>query len=172
MRAYIETERLVLKNLVPENYEEQFKWCGDPEVAKFMIYPIYTDPLDCKKYIESLNPDDPNVCDLGIFLKETGEAIGAGGFTYHPEEEGWEVGYNLRRDMWGRGIVPEAIKAILEFIQERHEVKAITGTFAVDNKKSGRVMEKLGMTYWCECEYTKLDGSETFKAIRYRKDFV
>lgn len=172
MRACIETNRLILKNMAPENYKEQFKWCGDPEVAKYMIYSVYTREEDCKTYIESLNPDDPNVCDLGIFLKETGEAIGMGGFTYHPEEDAWEVGYNLRRDMWGQGIVPEAMKAILEYIQGIREVKAITGTFAVENKKSSRVMEKLGMTYWCECEFTKLDGSEKFKAIRYRKDFV
>lgn len=170
MRARIETERLILKNMVPDNYQEQFKWCGDPRVAKYMIYPTYTNAEDCKKYIESLNPDDPDICDLGIFWKETGEAIGMGGFYYHPDEEVWEVGYNLRYDMWGKGIVPEAMKAILEYIQQSREVKAISGTCATENEKSKRVMEKLGMSYWCDSEFTKLDGSETFKAERYRKD--
>ena len=170
MRAQIETERLILKNLIPDNYVEMFKWCGDPRVAKYMIYSTYTDANDCKSYIESLNPDDPDICDLGIFLKSTGEAIGMGGFTYHPDEDVWEVGYNLRYDMWGQGIVPEAMKAILAYIQERREVKVIAGTFATENSKSKRVMEKLGMEYWYDCEFTKLDGSRSFKATRYRRE--
>lgn len=170
MRACIETERLILKNLIPDNYKEMFKWCGDPDVAKYMIYPVYTSELGCKAYIESINPDDPDVCDLGIFYKETGEAIGAGGFTYHPDENVWEVGYNIRKDMWGKGIAPEAMTAILEYIQSIREVKVIAGTFATENAKSRRVMEKLGMSYWYECEFTKIDGSETFKATRYKRD--
>lgn len=170
MRVCIETERLILKNLNPENYEEMFQWCGDPEVARYMIYPVYTNALDCKAYIESINPDDPNSYDLGIFWKETGEAIGSGGYTYHPDEDAWEVGYNLRRDMWGKGIVPEAMRAILAYIQNEREVKAITGTFATENSKSRRVMEKLGMSFYKETEFTKIDGSETFKATVYRKE--
>lgn len=32
MKIRIETERLILRNLVPEDYEAVFKWCGDPKV--------------------------------------------------------------------------------------------------------------------------------------------
>lgn len=171
MRAYIETERLFLRNMEPDDYEAMFKWCGDPKVNTYMLYPLYEKAEECKTYIESLDPDNPDVCDLGIGLKETGELIGMGGFAYHSDTDAWEVGYNLRYDMWGNGYAPEAMKAVLEYIQSKREVKAITGTFAIENKKSGRVMEKLGMTYWRDCEYTKLDGSRTFKACSYRRDF-
>ena len=47
----------------------------------------------------------------------------------------------------------------------------MAGTFAVDNNGSRRVMEKLGMTFYEDTEYSKLDGSETFKAITYDKVF-
>ena len=47
----------------------------------------------------------------------------------------------------------------------------MAGTFAVDNNGSRRVMEKLGMTFYEDTEYSKLDGSETFKAKTYRKVF-
>lgn len=170
MRAYIETERLILKNLMPEDYLDMFKWCGNPNVAKYMIYPTYTSANDCKKYIESLNPDNPDICDLGIFSKETGEAIGSGGFKYISKDDTWEVGYNLRQDMWGKGIVLEAMNAILLHIQECRVVRSISGTFAEENIKSKRVMEKIGMSYWYDCSFTKIDGSESFKAIRYRKE--
>lgn len=38
MRVRIETQRLILRNLVPEDYEAAFQWCGDPKVNKYMIY--------------------------------------------------------------------------------------------------------------------------------------
>ena len=46
MRIHIETERLILRNLTPEDYESAFLWCGDPDVARYMVYPVYTKAED------------------------------------------------------------------------------------------------------------------------------
>ena len=64
--------------------------------------------------------------------------IGEGGMFYHPEEGLWHIGYNLRSDLWGRGLTTEA------------------------------VMRKLGLTFDRDSQYSKLDGSETFPAKTYR----
>ena len=54
MRCNIETDRLILRNLVPEDYEAAFKWCGDPDVNEYMIYHHYRNTFrqavlqDCK----------------------------------------------------------------------------------------------------------------------------
>jgi len=81
MRINVETERLILRNLVPENYLDAFKWCGDPKVNTYMIYPLYKCAEDVRTWIESLNPDDPGNYDVGFVLKETGELIGSGGIV-------------------------------------------------------------------------------------------
>ncbi|MBR6366115.1 MAG: GNAT family N-acetyltransferase [Lachnospiraceae bacterium] len=171
MRVTIETERLILRPIVPEDYEAAFKWCGDPKVNKFMIYPLYTKAEDVRTYFASRDLDDPNNYDLGIVLKETGELIGQGGLVYSPEKDVWVIGYNLRADQWGNGYVPEAMEGIIAEIQKTRKINAIVGEFALENAKSGRVMEKLGMHYVGDCEYSKLDGSATFQAKVYRKDF-
>ena len=57
----------------------------------------------------------------------------------------------------------------MKYAQEKYGVHVLAGTFAVDNNGSRRVMEKLGMTFYEDTEYTKLDGSETFKAKTYKK---
>ena len=171
MRVTIETERLILRPVVPDDYEAAFKWCGDPKVNKFMIYPLYTNAEDVRTYFASRDLDDPNNYDLGIVLKETGELIGQGGLVYSPEKDVWVIGYNLRADQWGNGYVPEAMEGIIAEIQKTRKINAIVGEFALENAKSGRVMEKLGMHYVGDCEYSKLDGSATFQAKVYRKDF-
>ena len=171
MRVTIETERLILRPLVPEDYEAAFKWCGDPEVNEYMIYPLYHNKDEVKTWLANRNDDDPDTYDLGITLKETGELIGCGGFVYHSEEDTWAVGYNIRRDQWGHGYVPEAMQGILDHIKEHRNVRAIEGTFAKENHKSQRVMEKLGMHYFKDTEFEKLDGSRKYEAKTFIREF-
>lgn len=170
MKVHIETERLILRPLVPEDAESVFEWGSDPEVNKYLIYPLYTKVEDVVTWLKGRNIDDPDNYDLGIVLKENGELIGSGGLCY--KEEGiWSMGYNIKRKYWGHGYVPEAMKGIIDHIKKTREVKVVEAEFAAENKKSGRVMEKLGMTYKCDSEYTKLDGSVTFPSKVYRVEY-
>lgn len=168
MKATIETDRLILRNVTPDDYQACFTWCGDPDVNEYMIYPLYKNAEDVKTWLESRNNDDPDECDLGFVLKETGELIGMGGIYYKKEAGVWKIGYNLRKDMWGRGYVPEAMRAIIDYVRSVRDVHIIEGEFCIDNSKSKRVMEKLGMSYYKDCQYTKLDGSRTYEAKSYR----
>ena len=167
MRFYLETERLILRDLVPEDYRAAFLWCGDPDVARYMVYPVYTRAEDVRTWLEGRNPDDPDEYDAGIVLKATGELIGSGGLFYRPENDLWTIGYNIRKDQWGNGYVPEAIRAIIEYVKARRDVRGIQGTFAAENQKSRRVMEKLGMAYAEDVTVSKLDGSVSYPGKRY-----
>lgn len=171
MRVIIETERLILRNLVQEDYEAAFKWCGDPKVNTYMIYPLYKCAEDVKTWIESLNPDDPDNYDVGFVIKETGKLIGSGGIVYNTERDVWVIGYNIKADQWGHGYAVEAIQGLLEYVRKTRPVNAIEGQFAAENFKSQRVMEKLGMSYLKDSEYEKLDGSVRFKSKIYRRDY-
>ena len=75
MKFYIETERLIIRPLVPEDYKSAFKWCGDKDVNKYMFYPLYTNELDVKKWLETRDDDNPNNYDGGFVLKDTNELI-------------------------------------------------------------------------------------------------
>ena len=171
MRFCLETERLILRDMVPEDYREVFLWTGDPEVARYMVYPVYTRAEDVKTWLESRNPDDPDKYDTGFVLKETGELIGSGGLFYKPKDDLWTIGYNIRRDQWGHGYTPEAIRAILEYVKTQRDVRGIQGEFASANHKSRRVMEKLGMEYAEDVTLHKLDGSESYPGKRYVRLF-
>ena len=171
MNIVLETERLILRNPTVDDYQAMFKWCGDPEVNEFMFYTLYKNAEECIDYIKSLNPNNPDNCELLFTLKETGDVIGMGGINYHPEKNSWEIGYNLRRDMWGNGYTTEALNAIIAHVKATGRLHSMYGTFAKANSKSCRVMEKLGMTYSEDTTYTKMDGSRTFDAKTYMKLF-
>jgi len=171
VRIQLETKRLILRNLTPDDYQAVFLWCGDPDVARYMVYPVYTKAEDVKAWIETLNPDDPDEYEAGIVLKETGELIGSGGIYYQPEADLWNIGYNLRKDQWGHGYAVEMIRGILEMVQGQRDVRGIIGSFANENFRSRRVMEKLGMTFWEDVMLSKLDGSASYLGKRYRRLF-
>ena len=173
----LETERLILRPLTIDDLQAVFKWTGDPRVNKYMIYPLYKSPEDGREWLENLYTNEKNIdydeknIDYGFVYKETGELIGSGGMYYHEDIDTWRIGYNLACDYWKKGLAVEAMSKIIEYGRNKYNIKIIDGEFCVDNYGSRRVMEKLGMSYYQDAEYTKLDGSETFKAKLYRKVF-
>lgn len=171
MNVTIETERLLLRPLVPDDAEAAFKWCGDEDVNKYMIYPLYHNADDVREWIKSRDISDPNSYDLGIVLKETNELIGSGGLTYHKERDAWEVGYNLRKGMWGKGIAVEAMEAIKATVDKDRGIKTLFGACAKENIRSRRVLEKLGLKYHKDVVYEKADGSRSFDAIELIRYF-
>ena len=149
-----------------------FKWCGDPQVNEYLIYPLYRDAAGVRAWLEKRNADDPDNFDEGIVLKSTCELIGSGGMTWCPDRGAWEIGYNLRRDAWGHGYTVEYLKALIDHVRQTRGVPAIDGIFAAENGKSRRVMEKLGMEYVRDTQFSKLDGSRTYPAKYYRRDLT
>ena len=171
MNVTIETERLLIRPVTVSDAEEIYKWTSDPDVTKYMIYATHPNIEHTRQWLESLNINDEDSYDLGFVYKETGQLIGMGGIVYRKEDDRWVIGYNLRKDHWGRGIVVEALNAIIDHVRKHREIKAIVGQFAIENTKSKRVMEKLGMHFLKDSEYTKLDNSATFKAKIYLKEY-
>ena len=170
MKVNFETERLIIRPLVPDDAEAAFRWCGDPDVNAFMNYPLYHRVEDVRAWLEGRNVDDPDNYDEGICLKSSGELIGSGGMRYVPERNAWEIGYNLRADQWGHGYTVEYLTALLDLIRKGRPVEAIDGIFAAENSKSRRVMEKLGMVCVRDTRFDKLDGSQSFPAKYYRRN--
>ena len=86
--------------------------------------------------------------DLGPFAaidKATGAWIGQIGLNhlaYWPGPEKVEVGWELHRRWWGRGLATEGGRAALRFGFEERGLRRIISTAAPDNHASRHVMEK------------------------------
>lgn len=164
----LETPRLLLRPVTPEDAEAVFRWCGDPKVNRFMMYMLYQSVQEVRDWLETRITDSPDEFCYGFVLKETGELIGEGGMFYHPEEALWHIGYNLRADQWGRGLTTEGMRAIMDHVRSLRPVRVIEACHAVANPASGAVLRKLGLIYVRDSHYEKSDGSEVFPAKTYR----
>lgn len=85
----------------------------------------------------------------GIVLKDSGAFIGTCGLEagYAPEHARAELGYVLAREFWGRGLMPEAVRAVVRFGFSRMDLNRVEARCIAENTASARVMEKAGMTY-------------------------
>ena len=68
-----------------------------------------------------------------------------------------EIGYDVGRDYWGRGIATEAAHAVLRFAFENTPVERIVGVAVKDNVGSQRVLEHIGFTFEKEALLYDLD---------------
>ena len=84
----------------------------------------------------------------GIVEKESGKLIGNISVVRLIEEiDAAELGWALGRAWWGRGIMPEAARAVLKFLFDEVGANRVYAGHDAENQKSGRVMQKIGMTY-------------------------
>ena len=72
----LETPRLLLRPVTPEDAEAVFRWCGDPKVSRFMMYMLYQSVQEVRDWLETRITDSPDEFCYGFVLKETGELIG------------------------------------------------------------------------------------------------
>lgn len=87
---------------------------------------------------------------LAVERLDSGEFIGFSGLgtpDFLPEIlPSVEIGWRLAPDHWGLGLGTEAATATLDWALGRDDVKPLVAVIQVDNKRSHRVAEKLGMT--------------------------
>lgn len=166
----LETERLVLRARILDDAEACYSWSSDDRVTKYMSYSTVTDISQTINHIKSTLDDNENYTWVFV-LKSENKVIGMGTIGPNKEMKGyWGMGYNLHYDYWGKGYCTEAMKAIIDFVYRNLGIKKICSYHAVDNPRSGRVMEKCGLKFDHYGEYTKIDGSQTFKAKFYKME--
>ena len=145
----IETHRLILRRLRAEDAEDMFiNWASDPEVTRFLTWPAHTSVDVTRSLLSDWIPryEDSGYFSWAIELKETGSVVGNISVVRLEEAIGEaEIGYCLGRAYWGRGIMPEALRAVIDYLFDTAGVNRIMAGHDVNNPKSGRVMEKAGM---------------------------
>jgi len=137
----IETERLTIRPLAPEDAAALFEVWDDPANERFTHG--WTPPGSVEEARKLIERDKP----WGVWERETGELVGD--CSLFQAEGEWEVAYGLRRNRWGRGFATEAARACVEAGFEQLGLHRIVADIAdPSNQASIRVLEKLGFRPW------------------------
>ena len=80
----------------------------------------------------------------GIARKEDNYLIGSCGFTWIPQANAAEVGYELGSQFWRQGIMSEALNAILKYAFENKQLEFVIAEIMLENVASRKLLQKLG----------------------------
>ena len=147
----IETSRLILRRAIREDAEPMFRnWASDPEVSKFLTWPTYesVEAVFTRVDIWINEYDKTDYYQWMIVLKELGEPIGSISVVRQNDlVEEAEIGYCIGSRWWHRGIVSEALTAVMRYLFEEVGMNRVAARHDPNNPNSGRVMRKCGMIY-------------------------
>lgn len=146
----ITTHRLILRPWREADAESLFEYARDPRVGPSAAWPAHSD-VEYSRYAirEFLSGD--NI--FAITLKDSDDAIGSVGILLGeksnfalPADEG-EIGYWIGVPFWGRGLIPEAVCAIMRLGFENLGLTKLWAGYFDGNEQSRRVQEKCGFRY-------------------------
>lgn len=154
----LETPRLILRPLTPEDVNELTPINQDPQVMRYICTGTYGYEATLQRLVRWHQDHKNNgYGPFAIIERITGNFLGFSGLINQTidGEPSVEIGYRLDRHYWGQGLATEAASAIRDFAFNERKLPRLTSIIHKNNLASIRVAEKLGMTYWKD---TMFDG--------------
>ena len=147
----IETSRLILRRAVREDAEPMFRnWASDPEVTKYLTWPTYEKVETAYQILDlwASEYEKPDYYQWMIVLKELGEPIGSISVVRQNDRvEEAEIGSCIGSHWWHKGIMTEALNAVIEYLFIEVGMNRVAARHDPNNPHSGGVMRKCGMKY-------------------------
>jgi [ribosomal protein S5]-alanine N-acetyltransferase len=143
------TARLRLRAPHPRDAVAFLDILGDPEVTRYTNVRTFTTLADAQAAVERLGRRyaERDTIRWAIELVEHGEVIGTVGLLrFDFEHRRAEVGYEIGRRFWGRGLMPEAAAAVIRYGFDVLGLHQIEAGVLPGNDASVRVLQKLGFT--------------------------
>lgn len=146
MTFILETARLRLREMTPEDLDFMASMLADPEVMRF--YPKCLNRDEAREWLEKVlrkYQEDGHSFWLAL-KKDSGEPIGQVGLLKQRVREvhETEVGYMLHRPFWRRGYGTEAAWGVRDLGFRTKKIPRVVSLIRPENKPSLGVARKLG----------------------------
>lgn len=141
----LSTERLVLRQMNKDDENEFFTFRSDKEIMKFIPRPLAKSKEDARNLILHINDliDKNEAITWAITLKESSELIGTIGYVRMSKENyRAEIGYLLGALHQGKGIMQEALKAVIDYGFAKMNLHSIEAVVSPENIASIQLLER------------------------------
>jgi ribosomal-protein-alanine N-acetyltransferase len=146
----LRTARLALRPIGVADARDIFAYCSDPVVTRYVPWPTHRSIEDAMDFVQRRMraTEAGPVLHWGISEGEGKPMIGSIGIGGVSDEHfSGELGYVLARKYWGRGLMTEAVRMVIDAAFRYTPLNRIEARCVVSNRASGRVLEKSGMRF-------------------------
>ena len=146
----IETERLILRPFKQSDLHDLYEYASVPGVGEMAGWKHHETIEKTQEILDMFIKEDKT---FAIVLKEDNKVIGSVGVEKYGLEDkltefnsyyGREIGYVLSKDYWGKGIMSEAVMAVINYLFNNLHLDFLICGYYDFNNQSKRVQEKCG----------------------------
>jgi len=142
-----QTERLSVRRLVADDFDDLLEVYSDPEAMRFVGDGQPITRAETGRWIEVTRS---NQATRGygmshVSLTESGALVGFCGLVHPGGQEEPEVKYALLRPFWGRGLATELVRGMIAWGRREHDLDVVIATVDARNAASLRVLAKAGL---------------------------
>ena len=146
----LETERLTLRRINGSDSAAWLEVWHSPGVLDYLIdlddAPSAAVAAEIIAWVERIYREKSGI-RWAIAPKPAGKLIGTCGFhLYERRHRRVEIGYELHSDYWRKGIMTEAVRALLEFCFDRLQAHRVEADVVEGNVASAALLRKVGFT--------------------------
>ncbi|MFF0268903.1 GNAT family N-acetyltransferase [Kribbella sp. NPDC004536] len=159
----IETDRLILRRYVENDYDDLLKLQSNPDVTRFLLYDVRT-PEQVREALNGRLADVPLDSDgqaltVAVILRDTGQHLGEVTlFLTSTEQRTGELGYVFHPESHGHGYAAEASVELLRLGFEELGLHRIIARLDARNDGSVKLLNRLGLrqeAHFVKNEYLK-----------------
>jgi RimJ/RimL family protein N-acetyltransferase len=146
----LETDRLIVRWLTPEDAEFILRLVNEPSWVRFIGNKGVRTIEDARAYILRGPVEMYARLGFGLYLvelKAEGVSIGMCGLIKRDALEDVDIGFAFLPKYWGKGYAYEAASAVMAYGANVLGLKRIVAITSVDNDSSIRLLEKLGLRF-------------------------
>ena len=149
-KKQIETERLVLRPFIESDLDDFYEYASVEGVGEMAGWYHHESIEESTEILDMFINEDKT---FAICLKENGKVIGSLGIEKYGLEEkltefdgyrGREIGFVLGKDYWGRGLMPEAVNSVINYLFNDLDYDFLLCGYYNFNIQSKKVQEKCG----------------------------
>ncbi len=146
----IETDRLILRAFDQSDLSDLFEYASVKGVFEMAGWKSHEDIRQTQDLLNNFILEDNT---FALVLKENNKVIGSLGIRKYGLEDvltefhgylGCEIGYDLSKEYWGRGLMPEALRGVCDYLFNKAGFDFILCGYFGYNTQSKRVQEKCG----------------------------
>ena len=146
---FLQTQRLILREFAPEDYEDVHAYASDYEAVRHMTFGPNT-PEQTRSYLNEKCPEErlaePRMhYNIAIALGENNHVIGGISMHMNWRRDDAILGLILNRNFGGKGYMTEALNGVLEIAFLQLGLHRIHAVCDVENLAAIHVLEKCGM---------------------------
>lgn len=164
MKIFTETDRFILREILPSDIDGLFELDSDPEVHRYLGKKPVTNKEQIVEVINFIRQQyiDNGIGRWAIIDKETNDFIGWTGLKFvtdltNNHKNYYDIGYRLRKKYWGQGIATETAIASWDYAFNILKADKVYAMADCENDGSNKILKKVGLSF---IEKFDLDGIE------------